>query len=65
VAGKGKRAGRQTLLQLGMSEAAADAVLHSPASQAAVKLIQTYYEDLQVGAAMSFWHSRLEMYVVT
>jgi hypothetical protein len=66
VAGKGEVAGRHTLMQLGMTAAAAAAILHSPALQATVKCIQTFYEDPQVGAVCLFmWYPRPEIYVIT
>jgi hypothetical protein len=53
VAGKGEDAGRQTLQQLGMSEEEADAIVRSPAFQAAVKAMRQIYKTPQVGATLS------------
>jgi hypothetical protein len=54
VAGKGHRAGRHTLVQLGVTREAADAILHRPALQAAVEATRVFYKHLLVGATMSF-----------
>jgi hypothetical protein len=54
VVGKGDRAGRHTLVQLGATREAADAILHHPAMQAVVEAIRAFYKHLLVCATMSF-----------
>jgi hypothetical protein len=54
VASKGERAGQHTLMQLGMAKEDAAAVVKDPHLQAVVKAMRHFYENVQVGATLSF-----------